>query len=53
MEEVKDFVGVNGIINFDEKGDLVAYQGIYKVEGKTPVYIGAFQVVDGKVVQVN
>lgn len=53
MKEVKDFVGVNGVINFDEKGDLVAYQGIYKVEGKTPVYIGAFQVVNGKVVQVN
>ncbi len=53
MKEVKDFVGVNGVINFDEVGDLVAYQGIYRVDGKTPVYVGAFQVVDGKVVEVK
>ncbi len=53
MKEVKDFVGVNGVINFDSQGDLVAYQGIYEVHGSTPVYIGAFQVVDGKVVKVN
>lgn len=53
MSEVKDYVGVNGVINFDEKGDLVAYQGIYKVEGTTPVYLGAYQVVDGKVVKVE
>ena len=53
MKEVKDFVGVNGVINFDEQGDLVAYQGIYEVHGSTPVYIGAFQVVDGKVVKVE
>ncbi len=53
MKEVKDFVGVNGIINFDENGDLVAYQGIYEVEGSTPVYQGAYQVVDGKIVKVE
>ncbi len=53
MKQVKDFVGVNGVINFDEQGDLVAYQGIYEVHGNTPVYIGAFQVVDGKVVKVE
>ncbi len=53
MKEVKDFEGVNGIINFAENGDLVASQGIYKVEGTTPVYIGAFKVEDGKVVQVQ
>lgn len=53
MKEVKDFVGVNGVINFDEQGDLVAYQGVYKVDGKTPVYIGAYQVVDGKVVEAE
>jgi branched-chain amino acid transport system substrate-binding protein len=53
MKEVKDFEGVNGIINFAENGDLVAYQGIYKVEGTTPVYIGAFTVEDGKIVQVQ
>ena len=53
MKEVEDFVGVNGVINFDEQGDLVAYQGIYEVHGNTPVYIGAFQVVDGKVVKVE
>ncbi len=53
MKKVKDFVGVNGVINFDENGDLVAYQGIYKVEGRTPVYVGAFQVVDGKVVKAE
>ena len=53
MKEVKDFVGLNGVINFDEQGDLVAYQGIYEVHGNTPVYIGAFQVVDGKVVKVE
>ena len=53
MKEVKDFVGVNGVINFDEQGDLVANQGVYKVEGKTPVYLGAYQVIDGKVTKVD
>ena len=53
MKSVKDFVGVNGVINFDSKGDLVADQGIYRVEGKTPVYLGAYQVKDGKVVKVS
>ena len=53
MQQVKDFEGVNGIINFAENGDLVASQGIYKVEGTTPVYIGAFKVENGKVVQVQ
>ena len=53
MQQVKDFEGVNGIINFAENGDLVAYQGIYKVEGTTPVYVGAFTVENGKVVQVQ
>lgn len=53
MQQVKDFEGVNGIINFAENGDLVASQGIYKVEGTTPVYIGAFKVENGKMVQVE
>ncbi len=53
MQQVKDFEGVNGIINFAENGDLVAYQGIYKVEGTNPVYIGAYTVENGKLVQVQ
>ncbi len=53
MQQVKDFEGVNGIINFAENGDLVAYQGIYEVEGTTPVYVGAFTVENGKIVQVQ
>ena len=53
MQQVKDFEGVNGIINFAENGDLVASQGIYKVEGTTPVYIGAYKVENGKLVQVE
>ena len=53
MKQVKDFEGVNGIINFAENGDLVASQGIYKVEGTTPVYIGAYKVENGKLVKVE
>ncbi len=53
MQQVKDFEGVNGIINFAENGDLVASQGIYEVEGNTPVYVGAYQVQDGKLVKVE
>ena len=53
MEQVKDFEGVNGIINFAPNGDLVAYQGIYEVHGTTPEYVGAFAVEDGKLVQVQ
>ena len=37
----------------DENGDLVAYQGIYEVEGNTPKYVGAFKIENGKVVKVN
>lgn len=53
MDQVKDFEGVNGIINFAPNGDLVAYQGIYEVHGTTPEYVGAFTVEDGKLIQVQ
>lgn len=53
MEQVKDFEGVNGIINFAANGDLVAYQGVYEVHGTTPEYLGAFSVEDGKLVKVQ
>ncbi len=49
----KDFQGANGTMNFAANGDLVASQGVYEVEGTTPVYVGAFQVVDGHIVQVD
>ena len=49
----EDFQGANGIMNFAANGDLVASQGVYEVEGTTPVYVGSFQVVDGHIVQVD
>ena len=49
----EDFQGANGVMNFAANGDLVASQGVYEVEGTTPVYIGSFQVVDGHIVQVD
>ncbi len=48
-----DFQGANGTLNFAANGDLVASQGVYEVEGITPVYVGAFQIVDGHIVQVD
>lgn len=53
IASTKDFEGVNGLINFKENGDLVAYQGVYKVKGTTPEYIGAYTVTDGKLVKVE
>lgn len=53
MEQVKDFEGVNGIINFAPNGDLVAYQGVYEVHGTTPEYLGAFSVEGGKLVKIQ
>ena len=55
-QEVKatnDFNGANGIINFAANGDMIASQGVYEVQGTTPVYLGSFQVVDGHIVQVD
>ena len=49
----KDYQGANGTINFAENGDLVASQGVYDVDGTTPVYVGAFQVQSGSIVQVD
>jgi ABC-type branched-chain amino acid transport systems, periplasmic component len=49
----KDFQGVTGTVNFAENGDLVAYQGVYKVNGKTPEYLGAYTVVGGKLQEVK
>ncbi|MDD3902563.1 MAG: ABC transporter substrate-binding protein [Sphaerochaeta sp.] len=49
----KNYQGVTGTINFAENGDLVAYQGLYKVNKTTPEYIGTFTVVDGKLVQID
>ena len=53
VKATDDFSGANGIINFAPNGDMVASQGVYKVEGTTPVYVGSFQVVDGHIVQVD
>ena len=50
----KDYNGANGIMNFAPNGDLVASQGVYKVEKTTPVYQGAYQVAsDGSFVKVE
>ncbi len=49
----KDYEGVTGKVNFAENGDLVAYQGAYKVNGTTPEYLGAYTVIDGKLTKVN
>jgi branched-chain amino acid transport system substrate-binding protein len=49
----KDYQGVGGVINFAENGDLIAFQGVYVVDGTTPVYQGAFTVVDGKIQKVT
>ena len=49
----KDFQGANGTMNFAPNGDLVASQGVYEVDGTTPVYIGSFQIVDNHIVQVD
>ncbi len=48
-----DYPGVTGLVNFAENGDLVAYQGVYRVEGTTPVYVGTYTVVDGELVKVD
>lgn len=53
VAETKDFVGANGTMNFASNGDLVAYQGVYEVDGVTPVYLGAYTVKDGKVEKVD
>ncbi len=53
----KDFVGVNGTLNFQPNGDLVAYEGVYKVEGNdraSEVYQGTYGVdASGKLVKVD
>jgi branched-chain amino acid transport system substrate-binding protein len=49
----KDYPGVSGTVNFADNGDLVAYQGLYKVNKTTPEYLGTFTVVDGKLVQID
>lgn len=54
IASTKDFQGVTGTVNFAPNGDLVAYQGIYKVEGKTPKYLGAYTVdASGKLVKIE
>ncbi len=41
MRQIKDFQGVTGITNFDEKGDnLNQFIGVFKVEGGKLKYIG-------------
>lgn len=53
VKATDDFEGANGTINFAANGDMVASQGVYRVENQTPIYIGSFQVVDGHIVQVD
>ena len=47
------FEGVTGTIAFDEKGDLIAAQGLYKVNGITPEYLGGYTVIDGKLMKIE
>lgn len=49
----KDYPGVTGTVNFAENGDIIAYQGIYKVEGTTPVFQGTYTVDKGQLVKVD
>ncbi len=53
VKATDDFEGANGTINFAANGDMVASQGVYRVENQTPIYIGSYQVVDGHIVQVD
>ena len=53
MKATDDFQGANGTINFAANGDMVASQGVYRVENQTPIYLGSFQVVDNHIVQVD
>lgn len=48
-----NYEGVSGLVNFAANGDLEAFQGVYVVDGTTPVYQGAFTVVDGKIQKVT
>ena len=50
---IKDFEGVTGLVNFAENGDLIAYQGVYRVENQTPIYLGAYTVDGGKLIEVK
>lgn len=49
----KDFEGASGIINFAENGDLIANQGVYEVKGTTPVFLGEFTVLNGKIIEAK
>ena len=53
----KDFQGVNGTMNFQPNGDLVAYEGVYKVEGNdraSETYQGTYGVdASGKLVKIE
>lgn len=49
----KDFQGASGVINFAPNGDLLANQGVYEVHGTTPVFVGEFSVIDGKITEAK
>ena len=49
----KDFAGVSGRINFAPNGDLIANQGVYKVNGKIPSFLGEYRVVNNKLQKAN
>ncbi|MDD4083393.1 MAG: ABC transporter substrate-binding protein [Sphaerochaetaceae bacterium] len=47
------FEGVTGTIAFDEIGDLVSFQGLYKVNGIKPEYLGTYTVVNGELAKMD
>lgn len=53
VASTKDYNGASGVINFAANGDLLANQGIYKVNGTTPVFLGEYSVINGKIVEAN
>ncbi len=53
VKATKDFQGANGRINFAPNGDMIASQGVYRVENQSPLYLGSFRVVNNAIVQVD
>ena len=56
LAKIKDFKGVQGLINFEANGDIVAYQGVYTVTGTTldsVQYMGSYTVRNNTLVKID
>ncbi|MGM0432883.1 MAG: ABC transporter substrate-binding protein [Spirochaetota bacterium] len=53
VAQTSGYQGVSGEVSFAEDGNLIALQGVFRVENQKPVQMGIYSIEDGELVKVQ